>query len=97
MNSIFDLINQKSSVAQSNMPIFKLSTPYFAKKCIKFHMRPSRFEKKFPVPLLTGMGKERGGIKGFLPLKKGGEIGQGRGEREGREKERDRRASCGGE
>jgi len=59
---------------------------YFAPKCIKFYLQPSRYEtyfqgKKYPIPLAY-MGRE--GIKGFLPLKKpeGGKDRRGAIERE---------------
>jgi len=79
------------------VPIFKLSAhnasvewSYFAQKCIKFHLQPSRFEKFYPgrnprTPAhMDREGKRRGGkgLKGSY-LKKGKEerTGDGRGRR----------------
>jgi len=57
----------------------------------KFHLQPSRFEKfppgENPGPLLTGAGREkerREGVKGFLPLKRGGRKGRDRGRGRGK-------------
>ena len=72
------------------MPIFKLSAPktmrllsgHILQKCIKFHLKPSKFEKKSPWGLgnlrthACRGGKGKGeGVKGFLPLKGGGTKG----------------------
>ena len=66
---------------------------YFAQKCIKFHLQPSRFQKKlFPgrnaEPVYRGEERKEGeGIKWFLPLKEGdGRERTGRGERGGKGK-----------
>ena len=83
---------QNPKYATAYIPIFKLSAPrnnasvewsYFAQKCIKFYLQPSRFEKFTPgekpqTPATwAGMEKEgKEGVKVFLLLKRGGKKGQ---------------------
>ena len=58
------------------MRLLTVEWSYFAQKYIKFHLHPSKFEKKFPgekprTSAYRGGEKEGGeGVKGLLPLKR---------------------------
>jgi len=64
---------------------------YFAQKCIKFHLQPSRFQKfSSGRKSQTYAYRGGGGNKGFLPVKEG-DV-----ERTGKKKDGRGRASCRG-